>query len=108
MTKNIKDLESHEHGHIPYLVLLLYYLKEWKDSHGEYPRSYNDKRSFRDLVAAGARTNTPEGGEENFDEAVAAVLKTVSGSNLPGQVKEVFNYKPTEVRFYPSSFGSFH
>lgn len=97
LTKNIKDLEPHEHGHIPYLVLLLHYLKEWKDSHGEYPSTYKDKRAFRDLVAAGARTDTPEGGEENFDEAVAAVLKTVSASSLPSQVKEVFDYTPTDA-----------
>ena len=98
LTKNIEDLEALEHGHIPYLLLLIHYLKKWKELHGEYPRSYKDKRAFRDLVAAGARTDTPEGGEENFDEAVAAVLKTVSPSSLPSHVREVFDYQPTDVR----------
>jgi len=97
LTKNIKDLPPHEHGHIPYIVLLLHYLKEWKDSYGQYPNSYKEKKAFRDLVAAEARTKTPEGGEENFDEAVAAVLKTVSASSLPSHVKEVFEYNRTDV-----------
>ena len=108
LTNNIKDLESHEHGHIPYLLLLLHYLKEWKALHGEYPSSYQDKKAFRDLVAAEARTDTPEGGEENFDEAVAAVLKTVSPSTLPSHVKEVFDYQPTDVRIAFYKFKVYH
>ena len=48
-------------------------------------------------MAAGARTNTPEGGEENYDEAVAAVLKTITASSLSSAVKAVFEHKPNEV-----------
>jgi NEDD8-activating enzyme E1 regulatory subunit len=48
-------------------------------------------------VADGARTNTAEGGEENYDEAVAAVLKTISAPSLSSAVKEVFDHKPNEV-----------
>jgi amyloid beta precursor protein binding protein 1 len=48
-------------------------------------------------VADGARTNTAEGGEENYDEAVAAVLKTISAPILSSAVKEVFDHKPNEV-----------
>ena len=33
-------------------------------------------------------------GEENFDEAVAAVLKTISAPTLSSNVKEVFDYRP--------------
>ncbi len=33
-----------------------------------------------------------EGGEENFDEAVSAVLKTVTPPSLPSGAKEVFEY----------------
>ncbi len=48
-------------------------------------------------MAAGARTDTAEGGEENFDEAAAAVLKTISTPTLPSSVKVVFDYEPNEV-----------
>lgn len=97
ITKNIESQTAHEHGHIPYIALLLHYLGKWKETHGSLPTTYKEKTAFRDTVAAGARTDTPEGGEENFDEAVAAVLKTISVPSLSSSVREVFDYKPSEV-----------
>lgn len=97
ITKDIENQTAHEHGHIPYISLLLYYLGKWKETHGSLPTTYKEKTAFRDTVATGARTDTPEGGEENFDEAVAAVLKTISAPSLSSAVREVFDYKPSEV-----------
>jgi amyloid beta precursor protein binding protein 1 len=98
MTVNINDLDAHTHGHIPYVVLLLHYLEEWKKSHvGKPPQTYAEKILFRKIVADGARTNIPEGGEENYDEAVAAVLKTITMPSLSSSVREVFDYNPDEV-----------
>jgi amyloid beta precursor protein binding protein 1 len=97
LTKNIETLSAHEHGHIPYVALLLHYLVQWKQTHGSLPNTYKEKTAFRSTVAAGARTDTPEGGEENFDEAVAAVLKTISSPSVSSSVREVFDYTPNEV-----------
>jgi amyloid beta precursor protein binding protein 1 len=97
LTDNLENLSAHEHGHIPYVALLLHYLGQWKQSNGSLPNTYKEKTAFRSTVAAGARTDTPEGGEENFDEAVAAVLKTISSPSLPSAVREVFDYTPNEV-----------
>ena len=97
MTKDIDNLSDHEHGHIPYLVLLLHFLEVWKKSHeGKLPGTYKEKKEFQKMVAAGARTNTPEGGEENFDEAVAAVVKTVTLPSISSAVREVFEYSHTD------------
>jgi amyloid beta precursor protein binding protein 1 len=97
ITRDIDNLSAHEHGHIPYLVLLLYYLSAWKAEYGTLPTTYKRKTEFRKLVSSAARTNTPEGGEENFEEAVAAVLKTVSAPELSQSVKDVFAYHPDTV-----------
>jgi NEDD8-activating enzyme E1 regulatory subunit len=98
MTANIDSLDAHAHGHIPYVVLLLYYLEEWRNAHGgENPRTYAEKTSFRKMVADAARSDNPEGGEENYDEAVAAVVKTVVMPSLSGSVREVFDYTPDKV-----------
>ncbi|KAE9371727.1 hypothetical protein N431DRAFT_492040 [Stipitochalara longipes BDJ] len=97
LTENIESLNTHDHGHIPYVALLSYYLAKWKEDHGTLPSTYKEKTAFRSTVASGARTDTPEGGEENFDEAVAAVLKTISAPGLPSSVREVFEYTPNEV-----------
>lgn len=77
---DITKLEDHEHGHIPYVVLLLHYLEEWRknSTKNTYPSTFKEKTAFRDLVHSGARTSNPEGGEENYDEAAAAVLKTIT------------------------------
>src|ERR1700712_2328175 len=40
LTKNIESLSAHEHGHIPYVALLLHYLAEWKQTHGSLPGTY--------------------------------------------------------------------
>ena len=97
MTKDIESLDAYEHGHLPYVVILLYYLEQWKQTHGgAYPSTFKEKREFREFVESAARTDNPEGGEENFDEAVAAVLKTVVPPTLPSGLKEVFEYTPSE------------
>ena len=101
LTKDLEGQSAHDHGHIPYVVLLLHYLAEWKKSHGQLPSTYNEKVSFRETVAAGARTDNGEGGEENFEEAAAAVLRTISSPIIADSVKEVFDYKPNEVRITP-------
>jgi amyloid beta precursor protein binding protein 1 len=90
-TTNIDDMAPEDHGHIPYLALLLHYLEEWKKQHdGNVPDNYKEKTEFRSIVSKAARTNNPEGGEENFDEAVAAVLKSLNPPTPSSAVKEIF------------------
>ncbi|KAK3390887.1 hypothetical protein B0H63DRAFT_389283 [Podospora didyma] len=102
MTKDIGNLNHFEHGHLPCVVILLHYLDQWRETHGgSYPSTYKEKTEFRRIVQNAARTDNPEGGEENFDEAVAAVLKTVVSPPLPSGLREVFEYKrniPAEQR----------
>jgi amyloid beta precursor protein binding protein 1 len=88
---NLKGMDDYEHGHIPYLYLLLHYLEEWKTTHsGNLPSTFKEKIQFRDLVREGARTKNSDGGEENFDEACAAVLKGISPPFVGSGLKEIF------------------
>ncbi|KAF7585996.1 hypothetical protein BBP40_009733 [Aspergillus hancockii] len=88
---NLDSLDDHQHGHVPYLLLLLHYLEKWKESHGgNVPSNYKEKSEFRELVRSSARTNNPEGGEENYDEAVAAVLKSLNPFELRRSIGEIF------------------
>ncbi|KAH6856500.1 hypothetical protein B0I37DRAFT_77189 [Chaetomium sp. MPI-CAGE-AT-0009] len=97
LTKDIDNLDNFEHGHLPYVVILLHYLEQWKAAHdGKYPTAFKEKAEFRKIVQAAARTNNPEGGEENFEEAAAAVVKTVVLPSLPSGLKEVFEYEHTD------------
>ncbi|UKZ82160.1 hypothetical protein TrVFT333_009944 [Trichoderma virens FT-333] len=105
MTKDIDNLDHHEHGHLPMVVILLHYLDVWKQEHdGAYPTSYEEKTKFRQLIANATRRDNPEGGEENFDEAFAAVMKHVSLPPVPSSLKQVFDYEHKDEQESKSSF----
>ena len=91
-TGNLNSLSDHDHGHVPYLLILLHYLNVWKALHeGQVPANYSEKKDFKALVESGARTDNSEGGEENFDEAAAAVLKSLNPSSISSGLREVFD-----------------
>ncbi|KAL5341179.1 hypothetical protein BJX70DRAFT_76738 [Aspergillus crustosus] len=88
---DLDTLDDHQHGHVPYVLLLLHYLEQWKVSHdGNVPSNYKEKTTFRDFVRSSARSNNPQGGEENYDEAVAAVLKALNPFNLRSSTRDIF------------------
>ena len=90
-TSQLETLPDHEHGHIPYLLLLLHYLEMWKDSHdGQYPSTFKEKTEFRKTVAAGARTSSAAGPEENFEEACSAVLRSITPPSIGSGCKDMF------------------
>ncbi|PGH08097.1 hypothetical protein AJ79_06097 [Helicocarpus griseus UAMH5409] len=88
---DLDSLDDHQHGHVPYLLLLLHYLEKWKKEHdGNLPCNYKEKTAFREMVRDGARAENSGGGEENFDEAVAAVLKSINPWSLKSNIREIF------------------
>ncbi|KAF2273034.1 uncharacterized protein EI97DRAFT_503818 [Westerdykella ornata] len=88
-TEGLDTMDADDHGHIPYIALLLYFLEKWKEEHeGQPPLNYKEKTAFREMVAKAARSL--EGGEENFDEAVAAVLKSLNDPEPSSAVKGLF------------------
>ena len=90
-TGDLNLLDDHSHGHVPYVLLLLHYLEQWKSTRGGKPPSnYSEKKEFKMLVSSGARTSNPEGGEENFDEASAAVLKSLNPPSISSGLLEIF------------------
>jgi NEDD8-activating enzyme E1 regulatory subunit len=108
-SRDLEKMADHEHGHIPYLVLMLHYLNAWKQCHeGLVPSSYKEKTEFRAFLREGMRTKNPEGGEENFEEAVGAVLKNLNEPSPSSAVREVFSAPEcldltSKVRFMASS-----
>ncbi|KAI5457204.1 hypothetical protein BGZ63DRAFT_428618 [Mariannaea sp. PMI_226] len=105
MTKDIDSLDNHEHGHLPLVVILLHYLEQWKQTHsGAYPVKYADKIAFRKTISDAMRRDNPEGGEENFEEAVAAVMKHVVVPSIPDSLQQVFEYEHRDSNRAKSSF----
>lgn len=88
---DFESMDDHQHGHIPYVTILIRCLEKWKKSHnGNGPSNYQEKLEFRKMVLEYERTNNPEGGEENFGEAAAAVLKSVNPFTLRSTLREIF------------------
>lgn len=88
---DMDSMDDYDHGHIPYILILLHYLGKWKADHnGLAPQNFKEKYEFRELVRSAQRTDNPEGGEENFEEAVAEVLKAVNLFQLPSTLREIF------------------
>ncbi|KAI0506130.1 hypothetical protein F5B22DRAFT_479533 [Xylaria bambusicola] len=105
MVEEIDTLDDHEHGHLPYVVVLLHFLERWRQSHdGKNPTTPKEKKEFSKLVTSGARTNNPEGGEENFQEAVDAINKNIKVPELDPGLQEVFNHQVSSEVERQSSF----
>lgn len=106
-TDRLETLSDHDHGHIPYLLILLHYLDKWRATNGgEAPKTYKEKTAFRDMVRDGARRDNAEGGEENFDEAVGAVLKSLNPLEISSGLRGVLDVadcqspKPESANFW--------
>lgn len=97
-TSNLSGLSAHDLGHIPYVLLLLHFLDEWRSSHdGAVPSTYQEKTAFRDMVREAGPVD-----EENFAEAVGAVLKSLNPSTACSSALAVLN-APEAQNLTPTS-----
>lgn len=91
-TQGLEKMSAHDKGHIPYICLLLHYLDVWREKHnGKVPDSYKEKQEFRDHYV---RKGSPD--EENFDEACAAVLKSLNPPTPTSTVREILSASETK------------
>ncbi|XP_021352742.1 NEDD8-activating enzyme E1 regulatory subunit-like isoform X1 [Mizuhopecten yessoensis] len=90
---DLDSMNKKDHSHTPWLVILYKYLQVWKQQHnGEAPKNYKEKTQFKELIKQGIRKNeegVPEV-EENFDEAVKSVNTSLVATNIPSNVKSLF------------------
>lgn len=65
---DLKSLENHQHGHVPYPILLKLAMKEWRAAHNnKLPTSFAEKQEFKNKVKGMSRDYNKE---LNFQEAV--------------------------------------
>lgn len=103
-TNNLASLSEHDLGHVPYVLLLLHFIQEWKSNHdGLPPTSYKDKTDFREMV----RNAAPSLDEENFGEAAAAVLKSLNPAKPSSSVLETINAPEARIENLTASSESF-
>ena len=85
----LDKLSDRELGEVPYVVLLLHALQAWRAAHaGAVPKSYDEKRAFRDSLAALRRPN-PDVGFDNVDEAFKNAHLAYARKEPNGDVADV-------------------
>ena len=64
---DLDNLDNHQHGHVPYPIILRKMLLDWQQSHeGKHPQSFEEKQQFQALVKSKRRDEN----EINFEEAI--------------------------------------
>jgi len=83
---DVESLDSHHHGHTPYVVLLIQELLKWRAQHGgASPTSREEKNEFKNQVRHGQRDVK----EVNFAEALSLTYKVSLPTTIPSGVKEI-------------------
>eukprot|EP00741_Cyanophora_paradoxa_P004415 tig00000802_g4285.t1 len=83
---DLAGLDSRQHSHVPYIVILMKLLDKWKAEHeGKLPSNRKEKDAFKAAVQAAARSSH----EENFHEAAKAANKHLNPYSIPSEVRKV-------------------
>lgn len=83
-----------EHSHVPYIVILLRKLSEWKkSSDGKLPEPANDRKAFTDSINSFRQAENADA--ENVDEALEALGQHVwrpisTGQLIPESTQALF------------------
>ncbi|KAJ3103065.1 NEDD8-activating enzyme E1 regulatory subunit [Phlyctochytrium planicorne] len=87
---DLPKLDSMQFAHVPYPVILFQSLEEWKQSHGgQIPSTYKEKTQFKELVNSKRRSAADD--SENFDEAIAAVMRACSVTGVSKDVRAILD-----------------
>ncbi|XP_076370539.1 nedd8-activating enzyme E1 regulatory subunit APP-BP1 isoform X2 [Tachypleus tridentatus] len=91
---NLDQMDLKDHSHTPYVALLLKYIQQWqKENNGEIPRTFNEKKAFKEMIRKGIRINeegVPDE-EENYEEAIKAVNTALNATLVPVNVQNILN-----------------
>ncbi|KAI5970291.1 hypothetical protein CANMA_000643 [Candida margitis] len=81
------ELNDQDHAHVPYIVIFIKALQFWKTTHnGEPPSTYNEKKSFKNLIESMSRNINLE---TNFIEALQSCHRAFQKTELPQSIKSL-------------------
>ncbi|KAF8650721.1 hypothetical protein AX16_005094 [Volvariella volvacea WC 439] len=88
LSLDLENMDPTDHGHIPYVVILVRALEDWKKSHdGKPPQNSQEKSEFKNYLAS--LKHKPD--EENFDEALAQAYRVWTQSTVPSDIASLFS-----------------
>eukprot|EP00002_Diphylleia_rotans_P000878 TRINITY_DN10476_c0_g1_i1.p1 TRINITY_DN10476_c0_g1~~TRINITY_DN10476_c0_g1_i1.p1 ORF type:complete len:522 (-),score=107.39 TRINITY_DN10476_c0_g1_i1:188-1753(-) len=96
-----EGLDSAQHSSIPYVVILIRALQDWKAKHdGKFPSSTAEKREFKNEVMS--KSIYPD--EANFEEAYKLAHYAWSKHSVPSEVGRIFQDAECELKPTSSNF----
>nr|XP_019049437.1 amyloid beta protein binding protein 1 [Kwoniella bestiolae CBS 10118]OCF28367.1 amyloid beta protein binding protein 1 [Kwoniella bestiolae CBS 10118] len=83
---DLSTMDSMEHSHIPWVVLLVRAASLWKESRGgKLPGTSEEKARFKKSI----KEDMMKGDEENYEEALAQAYRVWSKSEVPWEIKQL-------------------
>ncbi|EGW32082.1 uncharacterized protein SPAPADRAFT_139666 [Spathaspora passalidarum NRRL Y-27907] len=84
---DLDKLDDTEHAHVPYIVIFIKALKQWKIKHnGQPPITYQEKTMFRNLIQSMSRNIQLE---TNFIEAYNSYHRAFQKTEIPDSIKSL-------------------
>ncbi|ESK92748.1 nedd8 activating enzyme e1 subunit 1 [Moniliophthora roreri MCA 2997] len=84
---NFDQMDVTDHGHVPYVVILVHLMERWKKEHNDNPpKTYDEKKQFKSLIL-GMKKKIDE---ENFDEAETQTYRSWTETTVPSDVAALF------------------
>lgn len=84
---DLTTLSSKDHGHVPYVILLIKAVQQWRAAHdGKLPDTFDEKDAFKASIKEMGDIYT----EENFEEALQNSVRAYLPYELRDEIKAVF------------------
>jgi len=104
---DLGEMDSKEFKHVPYIIVLIKLLQDWKAAHdGTPPKTIAEKNEFRDAIKRKSRGHWSE--EENLVEALDNAFLAFARKGIPDEVADVFDNKLCESGPVDDSMDSFN
>lgn len=89
---HLNELDDTDHAHVPYIIIFIKALQQWKKDHGGLPpQNYNEKKLFRANYVEKMSRNIAL--ETNFSEASQSVHRALQVTAVPKSIKELLGKK---------------
>ncbi|KAI8343276.1 ThiF family protein [Chlamydoabsidia padenii] len=100
-TFDLETLDQTDHAHVPFIIVLLFFVEKWKIEHdGKAPQSYAERNELKTLIRASMRTVD----EENFEEALANIWRLSGSTEISSDIKKIFDHPSCETLTAQSTY----
>ncbi|KAI8973167.1 hypothetical protein BD414DRAFT_499348 [Trametes punicea] len=102
---DLQNMDPTAHSHIPFVVILVRVVDEWRKSHGgSLPKTAAEKKEFKDKIGR-LKIKLDE---ENFEEAEAQAWRVWSEPAVPSDVQALYSLPPLAPSSTPEKHATFH